>query len=67
MTEAKLLTLGQICRELGNVPIHKIEYLLRSRKISPISRAGNLRIFDPKVVGILRKEIERSRAIKRET
>ena len=39
------ITIGEIARRL-NVPIHRVEYTVRSRNIQPISTAGNLRIFD---------------------
>ena len=53
----RALTVGEISRQLGS-PIHRIEYLIRSRKIQPIERAGNLRVFSDKVLQILRNELE---------
>jgi hypothetical protein len=40
-----LLTTGAIARRL-NIPVHRVEHLIQSRRIDPVSRAGNLRIFD---------------------
>ena len=55
--EEKALTLGEIARRL-NCPLHKIEYLLRTREIQPIQRAGNLRVFSEKSLGLLKAELE---------
>ena len=41
----ELLTVGGLCRRTGE-PLHRINYVLRSRKIQPSGRAGVLRIFD---------------------
>jgi hypothetical protein len=37
-------TVGKIARRLGQ-PIHRIEYVIRSRQIRPSGRAGNCRVF----------------------
>jgi DNA-binding transcriptional MerR regulator len=37
-------TVGEIARRYG-VPIHGVEYVIRSLKIRPSGRAGNCRIF----------------------
>lgn len=37
-------TVGEIAKQLGE-PLHRIEYIIRSRNIQPASRAGNVRIF----------------------
>jgi DNA-binding transcriptional MerR regulator len=49
MSVANLLTVGQIAQRAG-VPIHRVEYFISSRKISPVARAGQLRIFAEDVV-----------------
>jgi DNA-binding transcriptional MerR regulator len=51
------LTVGEIAR-LTNEPIHRIEYLIRSRNIQPVQRAGNLRVFSADDLAILKKEIK---------
>jgi DNA-binding transcriptional MerR regulator len=38
------LTVGEIALRL-KAPIHRVEYVIRSRAIQPTSRAGNARIF----------------------
>ena len=53
----KSLTVGEIAKRL-DCPIHKVEYLISSRNINPVERAGNLRIFANDVVEILRDEIK---------
>ena len=39
-----LLTVGGIARRLGQ-EIHRIEYVIRSRKIRPVGWAGHARVF----------------------
>lgn len=51
------LTVGQIAQQL-KIPIWKCQYLLRSRDIKEIARAGNLRMFAPSVVDVLRRELD---------
>ncbi len=56
MSVIKLLTVGEIARRLG-CPIHKILYLIQSRQIVPIQRAGALRVFDDSVLDLIRSEM----------
>ena len=42
--EPQALTVGEIARRLG-CPVHRIEYLIRSRGMRPSYRAGNARVF----------------------
>lgn len=51
-----LLTVGEIAQRLG-VPLHRVEYLIRSRGISPRSRAGQLRVFTEEDVLRLAEEL----------
>ncbi len=37
-------TVGEIARRL-NEPVHRIEYVLRTRDIQPIGMAGNARVY----------------------
>jgi hypothetical protein len=37
-------TVGEIARRLGQ-PVHRVEYVIRSRQIRPCGRAGNCRVF----------------------
>lgn len=39
-----LLTVGEIARRLGE-PLHRVEYLIRSRNIRPAGWAGHARVF----------------------
>jgi len=55
-----LLTVGEIAQRLG-VPLHRVEYLIRSRRIVPASRAGNVRVFAEDDVLRLAKELAQSR------
>ena len=51
-------TVGEIARRLG-VPVHRIEYVVKTRRIEPVSRAGNLRVFDETDVAFIAGEIRR--------
>ena len=42
----QLHTVGLIAEKIG-VPVHRVEYVLRTRNIKPAFRAGGLRIFTP--------------------
>jgi hypothetical protein len=39
-----LLTVGEIARRLGQ-PLHRVEYVIRSRNIPPAGWAGHARVF----------------------
>jgi hypothetical protein len=52
------LTVGQIAVRLST-PLHKIEYLVRSRNISGIGRVGNLRVFGEDDVAFIAAELAR--------
>ncbi|HEV3166545.1 MAG TPA: hypothetical protein VGZ22_21150 [Isosphaeraceae bacterium] len=41
---SRLLTVGEIARRTGS-SIHKIAYVIRSRKIEPVGRAGIARVY----------------------
>jgi hypothetical protein len=47
-----LLTPGVIARHL-RVPVHRVEYVIRSRQMKPHARAGILRIFTPDDMGVI--------------
>lgn len=51
-------TVGEISRRLG-APQHRIEYIVRSRDIRPVSRAGNIRVFDESAVQFIASELRR--------
>ena len=51
-------TVGQIARRL-NEPLHRIEYVIRTRNIRPVSRAGNLRVFSEADVTYIASELRR--------
>lgn len=58
MTEKRPLTVGKLAEACG-CAIHKVEYLLLSRGIKPVMRAGNYRVFAPEVVDVLKAELEK--------
>ena len=51
-------TVGEIARRLSE-PIHRVEYVIRSRNIRPESRAGNCRVFSEAAVGRIASELKR--------
>ncbi len=51
-------TVGEIARRLG-VPTHRIEYVIRARRIEPCGRAGNARVFDEPTVAVIDAELKR--------
>lgn len=51
-------TVGEIARRLA-VPIHRVEYVIRSRNLKPASRAGNLRVFSEADIAFVAGEIVR--------
>jgi hypothetical protein len=57
---AKALTVGVLAERLS-VPIHRAQYLLRAKDISPVQRAGKLEICDEAAVRKLQDELGRAR------
>ena len=57
-TCARLLTVGEIARRLGE-PIHRIEYIIRTRDICPKSWAGSCRVFHEDDVTYIASELRR--------
>ena len=53
-----LPTIGEIARRLGE-PIHRIEYVIRARRISPCGWAGNARVFPEEAVDAIALELQR--------
>ena len=51
-----MATVGEIAHRLGQ-PVHRIEYLIRSRRIKPAARAGNARIFSESDVERIAREV----------
>lgn len=54
-------TVGAIARRLKR-PLHRIEYLIRSRGLQPCGRAGNARIFSEDQVDYIASELSRIEA-----
>ncbi len=50
----QFMTTGEIADELG-VTRDRVEYIVRSRKIGPVSRAGNYRLFNAEQVEQIRQ------------
>lgn len=52
----RLLTVGEIARRLV-VPIHRVTYILSTRKIRPVAVAGTARLFDEAAMLRVRREL----------
>ncbi len=52
------LTVGELARRLGQ-PVHRIAYLIQSRHIRPVARAGIARVFTETDLNYLAAEIQR--------
>ncbi|GMU22982.1 MAG: hypothetical protein AMXMBFR13_30660 [Phycisphaerae bacterium] len=55
----RLLSAGVIAERLA-IPVHVVLYMLRSRAVAPIARAGNTLVYGEDVVSMLRGELERN-------
>ena len=51
-----LLTVGEIARRT-RAPVHRVEYILRTRDIAPASWAGNARVFAEDDLRFVAKEL----------
>jgi len=54
----ELLTVGDIA-ERNDKPLHRVLYVLKTRDIAPIARAGNTRLFDVAAADRVASEIRR--------
>jgi hypothetical protein len=52
------ITFGEIVRRTGK-PAHRVSYVLKSRGIQPIARAGQYRLFGEDVPGIVEAECQK--------
>jgi hypothetical protein len=51
-------TVGEIARRLG-VPLHRVEYVIRSRNLHPCGLAGHARVFTEADVAHIASELRR--------
>jgi hypothetical protein len=59
VTNSQLMpTVGEIARRLGE-PVHRIEYVLRTRSIRPYGIAGNSRVYVEADVERIATELQR--------
>ena len=54
----KLLTTGVIAERIG-VPLHRVVYIIQSRGIKPIARAGPANVYDDAAMESVRDEVRR--------
>ena len=53
----QLLTVGKLA-EMTRLPVHKVQYVLRSREIHEVQRAGNARVFSAGTVDAIREAVQ---------
>lgn len=63
---ASLLTVGEIARRLS-LPVHRIEYVIRTREIVPVGWAGNARVFAEYDLEYIGGELRRMAEDRRQT
>ena len=51
-------TVGEIARRIG-VPVHRVEYVIRSRDLHPCGLAGHARVFTEADVAHIASEMRR--------
>jgi hypothetical protein len=56
-------TVGEIARRLGQ-PVHRVEYVIKARRIQPSGRAGNCRVFSEADVERIAEELRGMRTRK---
>jgi hypothetical protein len=49
-------TTGRIAGKLG-VPLHRVTYIIKSRRLKPAALAGRLRLYDRESVAVIRHEL----------
>lgn len=52
-------TASQIADQLG-VRLHQVQYLIKSRRIQSIARAGNIRLFDQAAIEVIAADVRRA-------
>ena len=52
-----LVTLGELARRMG-VAEHRLAYIITSRRIEPVMRAGILRLFSAAIIPRLQQELD---------
>ena len=52
------LTISEIARRV-DVPVHRVEYIIRTRSVRPVRVAGNCRIFTDQDVDRIAAELRR--------
>ena len=58
-----MLTVGEIARRL-DASVHRVEYVIRARGVSPYGWAGNARVFAEGAVETIAVELEQIDALK---
>jgi hypothetical protein len=62
-TTTAVPTVGEIARRLGEA-LHRVEYVIRSRSIQPVGRAGHVRVFNETDVAFIADELRQIAARK---
>lgn len=59
---ATLLTVGELARKLQQ-PAHRIDYIIKTRHIEPVGRAGGYRVFDDAACERIQAELAARREV----
>jgi hypothetical protein len=65
-TSVLLWTVGTLARRYGE-PLHRVEYVVKTRGIRPCGRAGNARVFSEEDAARIGDELRRISAQKEDT
>ena len=65
-TSVFLWTVGTLARRYGE-PLHRVEYVIKTRGIRPCGRAGNARVFSEEDAARIGDELRRISAQKEDT
>jgi DNA-binding transcriptional MerR regulator len=58
LSNLQLPTVGEIARRLG-VEVHRVEYVIRTRRVTPAGRAGNALVYTDQDVERIASELNR--------
>lgn len=57
-TIPNVITIGEIARRVGR-PVHRVEYVIRTRRVTPLARAGNAMIYTDADVDYIASVLDR--------
>lgn len=58
-----MVTVHEMAKKMGNIPLWRIDYAIRCLGIKEIRRAGHIRLFDDSVIEKLQQAMNRKNAM----